>query len=295
MRSKIMNGVIVATACMASTTTVHAQAPAIMPITQLDAAAKAYVTSSGAIISTLGEQNPDRLIGRAMPCRAGDNATYTPAPSTAYPMPEGTRYVADATSRQEPLVILAQGEVQGQVGAGPFSVQATVKKLTRLDISEAVRLSINTSDPNGSLSRGHIRFLNALDGTRPAGYNHWCVITSASVWNIRYETYDRRGSILGLSQGLWIATASGTYMRNSSAVVPYQVVTVGITPYPATWVQAQAATIQANASIENPPAVAPPANDVPVRALIGPLSPDALAQGDRVGMIISRELGAPII
>lgn len=295
MRINPILGAIVAATGLASATAGHAQAPAMMPITQLDAAAKAYVTASGSIISTLGEPNPDRLIGRAMPCREGGNATYTPAPSTAYPMPEGTRYVADATSRQEPLTILAQGLVQGQVGAGPFSVQATADKLTKLDIFEAVRLSINTSDNNGSLSRGHIRFLNALDGTRPVGYNHWCVITSASVWNIRYESYDRKSTSFGLSQGLWIATASGSYTRNSTAVVPYQVVTVGITPYPATWVQAQAALIQANASAENPPAVLPPANGAPLRALVGSLAQDALIRGDRVGVVVSRELAAPIL
>ena len=296
MRTKAIIGTIISVASMVSVATaVHAQAPAMMPITQLDAAAKTYITSNGSVIAQLGESNPDRLIGRAIPCRAGDNATFALAPSFAYPLPEGTRYVADAASRPEPLTILAQGVVQGTVGAGPLTAEANANRLTRLDISEAVRLSINTADDQGSLGRNHILFLNALNGNRPVGYEHWCVITSASVWNIRYESYDKRGTTFGLAQGLWIATANGAYTRNSTAVVPYQVVTIGITPYAASWVTTQASAIQTNAGAANPPPVSPPpVVEQPVRALTGSLTRDALIQGDRVGLVVSRELGVPI-
>ena len=260
-----------------------AQAPPMMPITQLDAAARAYITSSGSSIAQGGESNPDRLIGRAMPCRAEADATYTVAPNT-YPMPEGTRYVAEANSRQEPLSILAEGVVQGTIGAGPVTGDASAKKLTRLDITETVRLSINTADPNGALSRGHIRFLSALAGNLPPGYAHWCVITSASVWNVRYESYDKKRVGWGLPAGLWIGTGTGSYMRNASAVVPYQVVTIAVTPYAASWVQAQAA-----APVEF--AVAPPpGGSGPVRALVGPLTPEALAEGDRIGDMVSERV-----
>ncbi|MDI1282556.1 MAG: hypothetical protein ACI9YM_000488 [Brevundimonas sp.] len=258
-----------------------AQAPPMLPITQLDSAAQAYITSNGSSIARLGESNPDRLIGRAMPCRAGADATYTMAPGTAYPMPEGTRYVADATSRQEPLTILAQGVLQGKVGAGPVTAEASADKLTRLDITEAVRLSINTADAQGALSRAHLRFLNDLTGTLPAGYGHWCVITGASVWNVRYETYDKKRVVFGLPEGLWIATASGDYTRNASAVVPYQVVTIAVTQYPASWVQAQAGAAVVAA------VVPPPAGQVPVRSLVGALTPEALAAGDRIGEQVS--------
>lgn len=261
-----------------------AQAPPMLPITQLDAAARAYITTGGASISRVGEPNPDRLIGRAMPCRAGADATYTVAPNTAYPMPEGTRYVADATSRQEPLSILAQGVVQGNLGAGPVTAEASLDKLTRLDITEAVRLSINTADANGALGRDHLRFLSALTGTLPSGYAHWCVITSASVWNVRYETYDKKRVMFGLPQGLWIATANGSYTRNASAVVPYQVVTIAVTPYAASWVQAQAA-----APVEFA-VVPPPGGAAPVRAVVGPLTPEVLAEGDRVGDMVSERV-----
>lgn len=276
----LASGLALAAAVSAAT----AQAPSMIPITRLDAAAQAYITSSGSTISRVGESNPDRLIGRAMPCRAGADATYSVAPNTAYPMPEGSRYVADATSRQEPLSILAQGTVQGKIGAGPVTAEANADKLTRLDITEAVRLSINTADGNGALSRDHLRFLSALTGTLPTGYAHWCVITSASVWNVRYETYDKKRVVFGLPQGLWIATAEGSYTRNASAVVPYQVVTIAVTPYPASWVQAQAGAPVALAMAP------PPGGTGPVRALVGPLTPETLAEGDRIGEMISERV-----
>lgn len=261
-----------------------AQAPPLQPITQLDSAVRTYITTGGSRISQVGEPNPDRLIGRAMPCRAGPDATYTVASGVAYPMPEGTRYVADASSRQDPLMILSEGELQGKIGVGPVSAEANSKKLTRLDIAEAVRLSINTADANGALGRDHLRFLSALTGTMPAGYAHWCVITSASVWNVRYETYDKKRVVFGLTPGLWIATAEGNYTRNASAVVPYQVVTFAVTPYAASWVQAQA-----GAPVEL--AVAPPPGGAtPARTLVAPLTPEALAEGDRIGERISQQV-----
>lgn len=266
----------------------EAQTRREIAITELEGATKRYITANGSIISQMGEPNADRLIGRAIPCRAGANASFSLAPGFAYPMPEGSRYVAEATSLQDPLTILSHGTVNGQVGAGPFTAEASNDKLTRLDISEAVRLSINTADPNGALSRGHIRFLSALTGTMPADYQHWCVITSASVWNVRYETYDKKRVILGLAQGLWIATAQGAYARNNSAVVPYQVVTIGITPYAASWVQAQADSVQMAAA--ETALIAPlPGDRATVSSLIGNLSESALAEGDRVGRLVSQQ------
>lgn len=261
---------------------VAASQVALTPIARIDSSAIAYITQNGSVVSRLAESNPDRLIGRAVPCRSGADATYTLAPTAAYPLPETSRYVADASARVEPLMILTQATISGQLGVGPLSVEANSDQLTRLDISEAVRLSINTGEGNSALGASSIIRLNSLSGTMPTGYGHWCVITSASVWNIRYETYRRAGGVPILGQGFWIVTASGRYSRNASSVVPYQVVTIGFTPYAASWVTAQASSLLATGSGT---VVAPPS--LVASAVRGEVTIEAIARGDAVNDILS--------
>lgn len=273
------------------TTTATAQTllPPMMPITQLDRASLNYVTSSGSVISRLGQPDADQLIGKAVPCRAGPNATYTLASTGAYPIPTGTRYSAAASNLAEPLSILSQGTISGQIGVGPVSVSASNDLLTRLDINEGVRLSVDTSDSEGPLSAQAVRFLDRLSGTRPAGYEHWCIITGASVWNVRYETYRRAGLNPILGQGLWIVTANGRFQRNASATVPYQVITLAITPYPASWIRTQA-TSDARIAAPAPARVA---------ALAGTLSVEALERGEalaavaQAGLVLDRLIADP--
>lgn len=269
--------------------------PPMTPITEVDAAVERYITSNGSVISRHGLTDVDRLIGRAVPCREGANAAYTLAPSAAYPLPTVTRYSAEAPAMGEPLTILSQGRINGQIGLGPVNASAEDDRLTRLDVAESVRLSVDTSDDTGPLSRETIRFLQQLSGTRPTGYNHWCIITSASIWNVRYESYSKMSLFSGLGQGLWIVTGSGRFRRDASAVVPYQVVTVGITPYPASWVLAQAtshgiARVPAPAPVPAPPPPPPPPPP-PSQAVVATANLDeavnesALAVGDEAALV----------
>ena len=190
----------------------------------------------------------------------------------------------------EPLSILSRGTISGEIGVGPFNASAEDDRLTRLDVAEAVRLSVDTSDDTGPLSRETIRFLQQLSGTRPAGYNHWCIITSASIWNVRYESYSKMSILSGLGQGVWIVTGSGRFRRDASAIVPYQVVTIGITPYPASWVLAQASS-QGTGGILAPLFPAPPPSPPPspavatVANLDQAVSASALAIGDEAALV----------
>lgn len=258
----------------------QAQIPPMMPIAELDDAAIRYITRNGSTVAVQGMADADRLIGRAVPCRAGSDARYDLAPSAAYPVPTGTRYSANASTLGEPLAILSQGKITGQIGVGPFSAEGADDALVRLDISEAVRLSVDTSDEAGPLNAEAVKFLALLSGTRPDGYAHWCVITSASVWNVRYESYRKRSTTWGLAQGLWIATGAGSYLRDASATVPYQVVTIGITPYAASWVEAQAAS---GTRLPPPPAVA-------VAAVAGDLSDQAFDRGEALAAVAEASL-----
>lgn len=264
--------------------------PPMTPITEVDGAVQRYITSNGSVISRHAITDVDRLIGRAVPCREGANASYTLAPSAAYPLPMVTRYSAEAPTMGEPLSILSRGTISGAIGVGPFNASADDDRLTRLDVAEAVRLSVDTSDDTGPLSRSTIRFLQQLSGTRPEGYGHWCIITSASIWNVRYESYSKMSILSGLGQGLWIVTGSGRFRRDASAVVPYQVVTIGITPYPANWVLAQAASQSmtgAPAPTQAPaPPPAPPVQAVTsIANLDAAVSESALAIGDEAAFV----------
>lgn len=267
--------------------------PPMTPINEVDDAVVRYITSSGSVISRHALTDVDRLIGRAVPCREGANASYTLAPSAAYPLPTVTRYSAEAPAMGEPLSILSRGTISGEIGVGPFNASAEDDRLTRLDVAEAVRLSVDTSDDTGPLSRETIRFLQQLSGTRPAGYNHWCIITSASIWNVRYESYSKMSILSGLGQGVWIVTGSGRFRRDASAIVPYQVVTIGITPYPASWVLAQTISqgiggVPAPAPVPAPPPPpSPPPSQVvaTVANLDQAVSASALAMGDEAALV----------
>lgn len=257
-----------------------AQAPPLMPIAELDDAAIRYITRNGSVIANLGMPDADRLIGRAVPCRFDAAGRYTLASDGAYPVPTGTRYSANASALGEPLAIMSQGKLSGQIGAGPVSLEAADDALVRLDIAEAVRLSVDTRDENGPLNAVAIAFLDRLTDNLPRGYGHWCIITSASVWNVRYEAYRKRRVIFGLTEGVWLATGSGNYHRDASATVPYQVVTIGITPYAVGWVQSQAAS----------GSFAPPPPAAVVAAIEGDLTAQALTLGEAVAAVAEASL-----
>lgn len=278
MRTRSVGFVV---AVISVTSAAHAQTPRLMPITRIDAAAREYITSSGALISQQGNSSPDQMIGRAVPCQAGANGAYVLRPTAAYPLDDGVRYTAEASARTDPLTILSQGVVQGDLAAGPLTASGGSDRLTRLDITETVRLSLTTGAGDSVLGRSSVMRLANLASLMPAGFDTWCVITSVSAWTIRYETYDKRRFNGGV-QGLWIVTANGSYSRNASAVVPYQVLTLGITPYTKTWVAEQARVVRV--AVAGNPGAALPAlgrpDATPVRSLTGALSVDALQRGD---------------
>lgn len=260
------------------------QAPALMPITALDQSARNYVTQSGSVIAQAGTADPDALIGRAVPCRTDAGGRYVLQPQVLYQLPIGTRYVADANTKPEPLTILAQGSISGRLDAGPLSASGGAQQLTRVDISENVRLSIDLSEGDNNLNRGAILRLAQLDGILGSGFTHWCVIRAVSSWTVRYEGYLRRNFTTSAT-GLWITNGNFAYAKDGQGTVPYTVITLGITPYPTTWVKQQANLLL------NPSAatalIAPPPAAPPVTALQGALSVQSVSAGDRVSEVLA--------
>lgn len=258
-----------------------AQIPPMPAINQLDQRVKDYITTNGSMIALQGTVDADQLVGRAIPCRQETDATYTLAPGSAYPLPGGERISAEAASLNSPLVLLAQGTISGQVGAAGITATGSMDQLSRLEVAETVRLSIDMSDDIGPLNARAVRFLQNLSGTAPSGYAHWCVVRNASVWRVTYETYDRRGIIFGVPEGLWIVTAQGSYQRNATTFVPYQVVSLGISAYPASWIQAQASS-----------GAAPPPPPIAVAAISGVIAEESLVSGAELGEEIEQLMAA---
>lgn len=266
-------------------------APTLMPINALDGAARSYVAQNGSIIANAGVNSPGDLIGRAVLCRV-ENRRFVLEPQAAYPIAGATKYIADSGARPEPLSLLAQGTLSGNLTVGPLSTNASDDQLTRLDITETGRLSIDLTDGEANLNRTALMRLHGLAGNIPTGstYTHWCVIRSVSSWTVRYEGYARRGFNANVS-GVWIASGGAAYSRNVSSVVPYSVLTVAISPFAVTWIKEQAERLLSSPIPTSP--VTPPPAVLGVSAIQGTISRDALARGDRAAdMLLGRATDA---
>lgn len=260
-----------------ATAQAQAQSLPLLPLTQVSEQALSYVTYNGSYVSRLGNSNPDQIIGRAVPCSATTNGVYTLAPSAAYPLEGGRRYRAEASSTAEPLMILARGVISGQLGVGPLSANAANNQLTRLDISETVRLSIDTGEGDEALGDGPVKRLFSLASELTGSNTHWCIVTGVSVWRVRYETYRQRSFNASVG-GLWIVSGGVSYSRDDSAIVPYQVMTISITPYSRTWVSSRAEQIRLADPSSSLPLV--PRRQVELQAVTGSISDAAIADGD---------------
>lgn len=221
---------------------VSGQELTLTPITQLDSSALDYITNNGSLVAQAGVNDPDQLIGRAVPCRTDAAGAYQLSSGFSFPLTVGTRYRAEASQTTEPLSVFVQGQVSGRIAIGPVSSDGAVNKLTRLDITESVRLSINTVEGNQPLGDTPTLQLFSLNSELSNPNTHWCIVTSVSVWNIRYQSFNRRGFNSSVS-GIWIVSGNASYSRDASANVPYQVLTVGVTPYSKQWVATRASQI----------------------------------------------------
>lgn len=262
-------------------------APEMMPINELDRKARSYITQNGSILAEAGVTSAAELIGRAILCRV-EAGRYVLEPQTAYPIAGATKYVADSAARPEPLSILAQGTLSGNLVAGPISSNGDSRKLTRLDITETGRLAIDLADGEWNLNRLALMRLYNLSGnvSPDSSYTHWCVIRAVSSWTVRYEGYDRR-SFSASAPGVWIASGGVAYGRNVSAVVPYSVLTVAISPYARSWIKEQALlALNSSGPIQRIAVPATPA----VSGIVGVISSESLARGDRASALLSGTL-----